>query len=530
MQWISFIRLSKIPTSLLVDWGIVAIYLIIAVAIGIIANRYVVNMVDFVVAGRVMRPALAVATLTGTELGLVTVMYCAQKGFTGGFAAFHIGVATGVVTFFVGLTGFIVVRLRRQGALTIPDYYRMRYGKNVQILGGLMLAFGGILNMGMFLKAGSMFIVGVTGLQSEAALTWVMVALLGLVLFYTVLGGMVSVILTDYIQFVVLSFGLFLATGLMIYTLGWTHIFERVVELKGEAGFNPLLAESAFGVDYVVWMVFLGLVNCALWPTAVARALACDSEQTVKTQYLWSSISFTIMFIVPYFWGICAFVYIMDTPTLTQAFFPTAPGAEAIDSLYGMPILMGRILPVGVIGIITAAMIAAFMSTHDSYLLCWSTVLTNDVFAPLLGPRLTQRLQVFLARVLIIVIGLLILLISFVYPLKAELWDYMAVTGAIYFTGAFALLLGGLYWKRASSTGAVLALIAGGFAVFGLPAVQEFTLSNLGFEESRIKEIMESFTGERVGLGAVVVSVLMMAAGSLLFPDKKKTEVEGVAV
>ncbi len=509
------------------DWAIVAVYLTVAVAIGIVANRYVANMVDFVVAGRGVRPALAVATLTGTELGLVTVMYCAQKGFTGGFAAFHIGVASGVVTFFVGLTGFIVVRLRRHGALTIPDYYRMRYGKKTQIVGGLMLAFGGILNMGMFLKAGSMFIVGITGMQSEAALTWVMIALLGLVLFYTVLGGMISVILTDYIQFVVLSFGLFLATALMINNLGWNHIFDIVMEQKGEAGFNPLLAESTFGVDYVVWMVFLGLVNCALWPTAVARALACDSEKTVKKQYMWSSISFAIMFIVPYFWGICAFVYIVDTPTLTQAFFPTTAGAEAIDSLYGMPILMGRILPAGIIGIITAAMVAAFMSTHDSYLLCWSSVLTNDVFAPLLGERMNEKLKVLLARVLIVVIGLIVLLISFVYPLKAELWDYMAVTGAIYFTGAFALLLGGLYWERASSTGAVLALFTGGFAILGLPAVQEKALTILGFESGRINTIMESFTGERVGLAAIILSLLMMWIGSLLFPDRKEVSEEG---
>ncbi|MGC9327409.1 MAG: sodium:solute symporter family protein [Candidatus Hinthialibacter sp.] len=436
------------------DWAIVALYLTISVAIGIIANRYVADMVDFVVAGRGVRTALAVATLTGTELGLVTVMYCAQKGFSGGFAAFHIGIASGIVTFFVGLTGFIVVRLRRCGAITIPDYYRMRYGKKTQIIGGLMLSLGGILNMGMFLKAGSMFIVGITGLQSEAALTWVMVGLLALVLFYTVLGGMVSVILTDYIQFVVLSLGLFIATALLIQTIGWNHIFEKIIELKGEAGFNPLMAESGFGIDYVVWMFFLGLVNCALWPTAIARTLSCDSEETVKKQYMWSSISFTIMFIVPYFWGICALVYITDTPLLQEAFFP-ANGVAAVDTLYGMPILMGRILPVGIIGLITASMIAAFMSTHDSYLLCWSSVLTNDVFAPILGSRMTEKLKVLLARILIVVIGVMILLISFVYPLKAELWDYMAITGAIYFTGAFALLLGGLYWRRASSTGAI---------------------------------------------------------------------------
>ncbi|MCF6287178.1 MAG: hypothetical protein L3K26_18635, partial [Candidatus Hydrogenedentes bacterium] len=207
------------------DWGIVAVYLSISVAIGIIANRYIGNMTDYVVAGRGVRTALSVATLTGTELGLVTVMYNAQVGYLGGFAAFHIGLLAGVVTFFVGLTGFIVADLRRHEVLTIPEFYGKRYGKGVQVYGALLLALGGIFCMGMYLNAGAKFIVGITGLPMDGAiLNVVMVALLSLVLFYTVLGGMVSVIITDYIQFVVLSMGLLVTTGMALYFISWSDI------------------------------------------------------------------------------------------------------------------------------------------------------------------------------------------------------------------------------------------------------------------------------------------------------------------
>jgi len=502
-----------------IDWGIVIIYLALSVSIGIFANRYVGGLSDYIVAGRGMRTALGIATLTGTEMGLVTVMYSAQKGFTGGFAAFHIGLISGVMAFFIGMTGFIVTRLRRERVLTIPEYYGRRYGKGVQVFGGIMLAFGGIFNMGMFLKAGSMFVVGITGMQSDSALTAVMVILLGLVLFYTVMGGMISVILTDYVQFVVLSFGLFLATGLALYHLGWDHIFNVMIAEKGEAAFNPLMAESSFGIEYVLWMAFLGLVNCALWPTAVARALACDSEATVKRQFMFSSITFAIRNIVPYFWGICAFVFILEAPALAAAFFPAE--GSGVDTLYAMPVFLSRILPVGVIGVLTAAMIAAFMSTHDSYLLCWSSVLTNDVAKPLLGERLTDKGAVLLTRIFVVLIGLTILMISFVYPLKADLWDYMAVTGAIYFTGAFALLAAGLYWKPASRAGAIGALAVGGCAIFGLPAVQEGIFGALGYAPERIASLMVTFSGARVGLGTVALAVFAMVAGSLLFPDKK---------
>ena len=503
------------------DWGIVVLYLTMSVSIGILANKYVGSLSDYIVAGRGMRTALGIATLTGTEMGLVTVMYSAQKGFTGGFAAFHIGVMAGMLAFIVGATGLIVVRLRREEVLTIPEYYGKRFGKKAQVIGGLMLAFGGILNMGMFLKAGSMFIVGITGLPDDGwVLKGVMIALLALVLTYTVLGGMISVILTDYVQFVVLSFGLFLATGLAIWKLGWTPVFDTMAEVKGEAAFNPMIAESGFGIEYVAWMAFMGLINCAVWPTSVARALACDTEATVKRQYMWSSISFAIRNIVPYFWGICAFVWIIGHPDLNAVFFPES--GAGLDSLYAMPVFLGQLLPVGAIGLLTAAMIAAFMSTHDSYLLCWSSVLANDVLKPLAGKRLTDKGTVLATRIFVVLIGLCILTISFLFPLKEDLWDYMAVTGAIYFTGAVAVLVGGLYWKRASRAGAIGALFAGGTAVLGLGAVQHVVLGVLGFSEERIPVIMGTFTGARVGLFTVALTLVVMVALSLLVPDKKR--------
>ena len=74
-----------------IDWVIVAVYLLLSVSIAFFVKRYAGNMTNFVSAGRAVGTWLGVATLTGTEMGLITVMYSAQKGFTAGFAAFHIG-------------------------------------------------------------------------------------------------------------------------------------------------------------------------------------------------------------------------------------------------------------------------------------------------------------------------------------------------------------------------------------------------------------------------------------------------------
>jgi len=457
------------------DWVIVVVYLLLSVGVAFFVKRYAGNMTNFVSAGRAVGTWLGIATLTGTEMGLITVMYSAQKGFTSGFAAFHIGVIAGIVAFLIGVTGFIVVRLRAHEVLTIPEYYEKRFGRRTRILGGIMLAFGGLLNMGLFLKVGAMFIVGITGMVPDSvAVNTVMVVLLVLVLVYTVIGGMISVVITDYIQFVILSVGLLVAGWLAIESVEWDNLFETVRTYKGEAGFNPVAADSSFGFEYVAWMFFLGIVNCALWPTAVARALAMESTTALKRQYTWSSISFAIRMIIPNLLGVCAFVFVMTkSPDLQAVFFPEEADVKAVDNLYAMPIFLGRILPAGLIGLITAAMIAAFMSTHDGYLLCWSTVITQDIIAPLFKERLDNPTRIKITRVLIVLIGLYILYWGLIYTGEEDIWDYMAVTGAIYFTGAFSLLFGGLYWHRASSTGAVLALLVGITAVLGLGPVQK---------------------------------------------------------
>lgn len=499
-----------------IDWAIVGLYMLGTVAIGLYANRYIRNMSDYIVAGRSLKPYLAVATMIGSELGLVTVMYSAQKGFTGGFAAFHIGLIAGIVTLIIGLTGFIVVPLRELGVMTIPEFYEKRFSRGVRIFGGLLLALSGILNMGLFLKAGAIFVAGLTGITNPTSVGLIMTVMLLLVLIYTILGGMVSVVLTDYIQFIVLSVGVIVTCGIAVDRLGWSAIVDTVASIHGEPGFDPLHAGGGFGPSYVVWMIFTaGIVSCAVWQTAVMRACAAESTSVVKKLYAWSAIGFLVRFMVPQFLGICALVYLYQNDVTRSVFFSAAgaPTGNADLTLMAMPVFLSQILPAGLIGLIGAGLLAAFMSTHDSYLLCWSSVLTHDVVAPATGDTLSTRARLTLSRIFIFVIGAFLLVWGLWYELGQDLWDYMLVSGAIYFTGAFALLLTGLYWRRASTAGAYLALMAGAAAVTGLTPVKRA----LG---------LDALTGAHIGLGVTVLALVLMVLGSLLFPDRSRNEME----
>ena len=483
-----------------IDIIIIVLYLSIIFLIGILSRKYVASFSDFMIANRSVALSLGVVTMLGTELGLITVMYNAQTGINGLFSSFHIGFAAFIVTLFIGLTGFVVVRLRKMKVKSIPEYYNIRFGPKTRILGAILLCLGGILNMGLFLKVGAIFIQTIFGLNNDDnLLVIIMFILIVLVLIYTISGGMISVIVTDYIQFVILSIGFIFCIFFSIKTLGWNSLFTDLEKLVGKGDnyqiqkiYNPL---SSMGGFYISWQVVLGFVSAVIWPTSITRVLSIKSSDLVKKQYIWSSFSFLIRFLIPCFLGICAFIY-FDGNTNNQ-------------TLSLMPKYLNEILPVGVLGIVVAGMLAAFMSTHDCYLLCWSTIITNDIIEPLSKKELTSDFKIYITRFIIIILGVYIFYWGMFYEGSDAIWDYLGITGAIYFTGAISVVVLGLYWDKASSTGAILSLLAGLSSIVGLEPIRNYLGININ-------------NPAIIGLSTLCFSFLLMIFGSLLYPDKQR--------
>jgi SSS family solute:Na+ symporter len=503
------------------DWAIVVVFLVASTIAGMWAMRYIRDMEDYVVAGRSVRTYLGVASMIAAELGLVTVMYSAQMGFTSAFAAFSVAVLAAVAGLIVGQTGFIVVPLRRLGIMTIPEFYERRFSRGLRIFGGLILAASGILNMGMFLKADAMFVTSVVGMNDDSTLKWAMTVILLLVLLYTTVGGMISVIFTDYLQFAVMAIGMVVTSVILMMHFGWNGILVNVQQIAGEKGFNPLTADG-IGPTYLVWMLFLGFISASVWQTSVMRATSAQTEKVVRNTYSWGAIGFLVRFIVPYFWGICALVFVFTNPQLREILLglkaavaadpenAKAAGDLGTFQLRAMPIALSTIMPVGLIGLLTAGMLAAAMSTYNTYLHTWSAVLTQDFVAPLMGNRLSSRVRINIARGIMCVIAFFLLVWGLWYPLAERLWDYMALTGAVYFTGAFAVLVCGIYWKPASRAGAYAAFASGFLMLLELGPIKS-ALTGAGVPVPRI---------EILGLVVGALALLLMVVVSLLVPDK----------
>lgn len=458
------------------------------------------DAVNFFASGRNVGFWTALATLGATEIGLITIAYNAEKGFGEGFAALHIGVAAFVGCAFVGLTGFVVRPLRATGVLTVPEYYGVRYGQDVRILGALVMALGGILNMGLFLKVAALFLLSLLGIDAgSGTLTVIMLTLVVIAAAYTMAGGMRTVIATDVVQFFLMLAGAVLALAFVLQTVSLNDAVTTLSNTKGRAGFDPL-ANDNFGLTYVIWMILVaGVVSSAVWPTALSRALCIKDEVTVSRAYLAASWIFMGRMVLPALLGILAFCYFQ---TATGSAAETLHASGEHGGLIATPLMFAEILPGWLVGFLAVAMFASFMSTQDGYLFCWSSIIARDIAAPLSGKTNDATFQIRATRWIIPLIAAYEVYWGLVYAGGEDIWDYLAVSGSIYFCSGIVILAGGLYWPRATRRGALAALVLGFTAVAALGPVKTW----LG---------LETVAAPEIGFGAIALATIGFVLGSL---------------
>ncbi len=547
------------------DWAIVGVYLVGIMVLGVVVNRYVHNVSDYMVAGRSAGTALNVATFLATGLCLVTIMYSAIDGFNKGFAFMIVGVMGMAFGLFLGSTGFVVRRLRAAKLTTLPEYFQQRYSRRVRVAAGIICALAGILNMGLFPKMGATFITYATGLgatsgtggtgiqpvargqdarateqggkpaptaaaadaarsrtvqradeagkaamaRRELTVNIVMTLIIGIALLYTVTGGMVAVIVTDYVQFVLLALGL----GIGLYfcltspQLGWGKITATWQASRGEAAFNPVHPGS-YGWFWVFWQGIHFGAAALCWAPEASRTLTAKDPETARKTFLYGSPGQFIRLAIPALFGIAAFAFVAQHADMAKHFRAMALRGDGTGADQAVPLMLGKLVPAGLLGLMVAGMVAALMSTHDSYFLCWASVITRDIIAPLRRRELTDRQQIRITRIVIVAIGLFLLVWGLWYKLPASVWNYMAVTGSVYLCGSLVVLVGGMYWKRASSAGALAALVGGLASVPIVFLPKWFTDSSMLMGQC--------------GLGNYALCILLFVVFSWLFPDKKQ--------
>jgi SSS family solute:Na+ symporter len=312
---------------------------------------------------------------------------------------------------------------------------------------------------------------------------------------------MVSVVITDFLQYVLLSVATILVTVYAVWHAGWGQIVDKVTTTMGEAGFNPL-ANPKFGVTFLVWQVLLWFSVHTCWQTTAMRVFSTQSPKLSKQVMTWTGFIFLGRGMLPMLWGISALTLLGTGPIGKDGVpLPIANG-QTLQPIDAMPAMLAQILSPGIRGIVVAGMLAATMSVNSSYLLGWSAVISQDIILPTrraLGkPPLSSRKQILVNRVANLFVSLFLMFWGLYYTPPGAVYLYLNITGTIFLAGAFVCVIGGLYWRRANTVGGYAAMLLGaagaiipyfflhwgenitGFAAFGLAACGLLVGSLLG--------------------------------------------------
>lgn len=432
--------------SWFLDGSMIGLYILFSLLVGLSIRKYVRNVDDYLVAGREVNLYAGMASLAATEFGIITCMAAAQLGYRYGFSGAIVGMLLCSSMYFVGKTGFCIKKLRDANVVTLPEFFEKKYSARVRWSTGVIIVAGGLLNMGVFLRTGGDFLVSVIGLN-ENYLEITMTVLLLIVALYTILGGMLSVLVTDFIQFIVMSLGMVVVTAYIIYNIGWSTIINTVDSTYGAAGFNPFINEN-LGWQYVLYTFLTVSATVLTWQTMISRVLSAKNSEVAKTMYTKTSFFYIVRSLIPVSWGLAALTI----------WNPSQLGGAPITA---MPKLLTTLLPTGLIGLVVAAMLAADMSTNSSYLLGWASVIYNDILVVFHKGNWSEKKAIFINKILVGLIGIFLLFYGLWYPLKSDLWVYMTLTASIYSVSVSTLLIAACYWKKANTWGAYAAIVLG---------------------------------------------------------------------
>ncbi|MDD3883948.1 MAG: sodium:solute symporter family protein [Gallionella sp.] len=457
----------------------VVLYLLVSVGIGLYAATRVHSAKDFAVAGRHLPLPIVTATVFATWFGAETVLGISatfvQEGL-GGVVADPFGAALCLIL--AGL--FFANRLYRMNLLTIGDFYRVRYNKAVELIAAvcIVISYLGWVSA-QIMALGLVFNVISGGAVSQEA-GMVVGALI--VLTYTTFGGMWSVALLDFVQMTVIMCGMLFIAWFVSGMTGGVGVVVSHAAASGKLDFFPK-------GDYTHWVPFIGawltmMLGSIPQQDVFQRITAARDEKTaVRGSVLGGSLYFAFAF-VPMF---LAYSATLVDPQLFGELLEQ-------DSQLVLPTLILQHTPVFAQVIFFGALLSAIMSCSSATLLAPSVAFTENILKHFMFEQMSDRQFLRAMRITLWGFGAVVLGVA----LNSELSIFKMVENAYKITlvAAFVPLAFGLYWKRANTQGALLAMVLG-LTTWGLCEV---------FEPSQI------WPPQLIGL---LMSIVGMLVGSL---------------
>ncbi|MBV0932318.1 sodium/proline symporter PutP [Marinobacterium weihaiense] len=436
-------------------YGTFVVYLIMMLAIGVIAYQRTANSSDYFLGGRSLGPWPAALSAGASDMSGWLLLGLPGYAFGSGMEA--IWLAGGLLLGTWGNWMFTAKRLRTYSieagdALTLPEYFANRFRDNsrlLQVISAFFILLFFLFYTSSGLVAGGKLFETVFGLEYTTALMIGTVCIVS----YTLFGGFLAVSWTDLVQGLLMAAALLIVPIAAIQADGGFGTMWSAIEAK-----NPELLTIFNNVNGEP-LGFIAIVSLAAWglgyfgqPHILARFAACRSNDEIPTARRiavgWSGLSMIGAMLV----GLAGMMFV-----------ETQMGGQLEDGETIFMLLVNAIFHPVIAGILLAAILAAIMSTADSQLLVSSSALAEDFYKQLLRKNASQKEIVMVGR--LAVIGLSIIAMVLAFDPDSTVLGLVSYAWAGFGAAFGPALLISLYWKNMTRNGALAGIIVGAVTV-----------------------------------------------------------------
>ena len=421
----------------------VALYLLISVGIGLYAATRVHTSKDFAVAGRNLPLPVVMATVFATWFGAEAVFGVSStfvKEGLGGVVADPFGASMCLI-----IAGIIFgTKLYKLNVLTLGDFFRMRYNRTVEVLTTLCICAAYLGWVAAQIKAlGLIFSVLTDGAMSEAS---GMILGTFIVLTYTTLGGMLSVAVLDFVQMGIIIGGMIFIASIVSENTGGVMPVIAHAQAAGKFEFfpQPTLRE---------WLAFLGMAMTMMLGSIPQQDVfqRITSAKSAKIAIWGSVLGGTIYFAFTFVPMFIAYTATMIDPAGLGVLIET-------DHQRVLPLLVLQHTPLLAQVVFFGAVLAAIMSCSSATLLAPSVAFSENILRGMF-PRMTDHRFLWMMRISIVCFAMIVL--AFALNSTSTIFGMVENAYKVTLAGAFVPLIMGIYWKRATTQGALASIFGG---------------------------------------------------------------------
>ena len=475
------------------DWIIIGLFFIVLLSIGYLSSRGAGrNTASFFLSDRNMPWWLLGVSMVATTFSCDTPNLVTDMVRTGGVASnwqWWAFLLTGM------LTVFVYAKLwNRSKVLTDNEFYELRYsGRMAEFLRGFRAVYLGIFFNVMVIASVSLAFIKIVSVMLGVNPAIALIVASVIIVFYSGIGGLKSILYTDLFQFSFALFGAIIAAIFVTKSpeVGGLNALMTHPELAGKLRLVPDINNTELFIS--IFLIPIAVQWWAAWyPGAepggggyvVQRMLSAKNEKhAVGATMLFNFFHYAIR---PWPWiivGLASLVVFPNLDSLLQAFPDVNPQFVKHDLAY--PAMLKTFLPAGLLGLVVASLIAAFMSTVASQINWASSYLVNDLYGRFIKPDATEKQRVLFARLSTIVLMALSVLLALSLKNALQVFRYLLMIGA----GTGLLYILRWFWWRINAWSEMIAMIAAFTFSITFILMENFGMKELGDDQITIAGI-----------------------------------------